>query len=137
MTAPGQAYGSDRRLSTDKETAMDGIPEHFEVHGTVTGSEGRPVEGARVVVWHRRLRDRRELAAGETGERGGYRVRFHHEEAPERLLIEVEAHGGGLLEPLRSALTPAAADVEIDLHEEAPDTSEWATLIRAMRPALE
>ena len=84
---------------------MDRLPEHFEVHGTVTGREGRPTEGARVVVWHRRLRDRRELVAGETGERGDYRVRFHHEEAPERLLIEVEASGGGLSGPL-SATEP-------------------------------
>ncbi len=116
---------------------MDNFPEQFEVHGTVTGHEGRPVEGARVVVWHRRLRDRRELVAGETDERGGYRVRFHHEKSPERLLIEVEAHGGGLREPLRSALTPAAADLQVDLNEDAPDTSEWTTLTNAIRPALE
>ncbi len=30
----------------------------YEVHGTVTGREGRPVRGARVVVWAQHIRKR-------------------------------------------------------------------------------
>ena len=116
---------------------MSQLPEFCEVHGTVTGKEGRPVPHARMFVWRKLIRDRVELTAGETNEHGEYRMRYRAEDRCERLLIEVEARSEEFDEPLRSSVVPAQADLQIDLHLETPDTSEWATLTAAMRPALE
>jgi hypothetical protein len=112
-------------------------PESYAVHGTVTGKEGRPVPHAHVFVWRKLIRDRVELAAGDTNEHGEYRLRYRPEDHCERLLVEVEARSEEFDEPLRSNVVPAQAELQIDLRLETPDTSEWATLTAAMRPALE
>jgi hypothetical protein len=48
----------------------------YEVRGTVTGHNGAFLRGARVVVWWQHIRDRKELAAGETSEHGKYHLEY-------------------------------------------------------------
>ena len=42
----------------------------YEIHGKVTGRKGEPLRDARVVVWWQHIRERKELVAGATSERG-------------------------------------------------------------------
>jgi hypothetical protein len=116
---------------------MDQKVNIYEVSGTVTGRKGEPLRGARVVVWWQRIRERKELAAGETSDRGAYRLRFEvPEDAPQPLLLVVEALSEYLEAPLLSPLTPAQQTLEINLAFEPPDQSEWATLVRSIEPLL-
>jgi Tc toxin complex TcA C-terminal TcB-binding domain/ABC toxin N-terminal region/Neuraminidase-like domain/Salmonella virulence plasmid 28.1kDa A protein len=110
----------------------------FEVHGKVTGKHNHPIERAKVVVWRQQIRNRIELAAGETSEDGRYHINYDEpEKAPEKLLIVVEALSEFFEKPLYSAVTPAQADQQIDLSLEQPDDSEWGTLVRGITPLLE
>jgi len=112
--------------------------EAYEIHGVVTGKHGEPLHGARVVVWRQHIRERHELAAGQTNEDGRYHLRYEvPSEAGAPILILVEALSEYLDSPLYSQLTNAAADLEIDLHLDPKDQSEWATLLRALEPLLE
>ncbi len=109
-----------------------------EIRGTVTGRKGDPLRGARVVVWWQHIRERMELAAGETSERGTYHLRFGiPKNAPEPLLLVVEALSEYLDAPLLSPLTQAQPSLEIDLRFEPADQSEWATLVRSIAPLLD
>jgi len=49
----------------------------FEVHGKVTGKNNRPIERAKVVVWWQQIRNRVELATGETSEDGRYHIDYY------------------------------------------------------------
>ena len=92
---------------------------------------------ARVVVWWQHIRERAELAAGETSENGRYHLSYQiPENAPQPVLLVVEALSDHLDEPLPSPLTQAQPDLEIDLNFEPPDQSEWATLVRSIEPLL-
>jgi hypothetical protein len=109
----------------------------YEISGTVTGRKGEPLRGASVVVWWQRIRERKELAAGETSDRGTYRLRFEApKDAPQPLLLVVEALSEYFEAPLYSPLTPAQQTLEINLAFEPPDQSEWATLVRSIEPLL-
>jgi len=110
----------------------------YEIHGTVTGRKGDALRGARVVVWWQHIRERKELAAGETSERGTYHLKYEvPENAPQPLLLVVEALSEYLDAPLFSPQTPAQATLEIDLNFAPPDQSEWATLVRSIEPLLD
>ena len=109
----------------------------YEVSGTVTGHNGLPLCDARVVVWWQHMRGRTELAAGATSERGKYSLRFEvREDAPQPLLLIVEALSEHLDAPLLSPLTQAQQKLVINLSFEPADQSEWARLVRAIEPQL-
>ena len=111
---------------------------HYEIHGTVTGREGRELRDARVVLWWQQIRERKQLGSTETSEDGDYRIRYQIPElAPRPVLVVVEAHSKDLDGALASPMTEAQPDLEIDLQVEPRDQSEWATLVRAMEPLLE
>jgi fibronectin type 3 domain-containing protein len=110
----------------------------YDVSGTITGRRGEGLRAARVVVWWQQIRERRELARGETSERGRYHLRYEiPENAPEPVLVIVEALSEYLAAPLLSPLTQAKPSLVINLNLEPPDESDWATLIRAMLPLLD
>ena len=110
----------------------------YVVSGTVTGRQGLPLHEARIVIWWQHMRDRRELAAGATSESGKYSLRFEvPENAPQPLLLLVEAISEHLDAPLLSPLTSAQQRLVVNLSFEAPDQSEWTKLERAIRPQLE
>jgi hypothetical protein len=110
----------------------------YAVSGTVTGREGLALHEARVVIWWQHMRERRELAAGATSENGKYSLRFEvPENAPQPLLLLVEALSEHLDAPLLSPLTPAQQKLVVNLSFEAPDQSEWTKLVRAIQPQLE
>jgi len=116
---------------------MDQQPSEFEVSGAVSGRHGDFLRNARVVLWWQQIRERKELAAGETSEHGRYRLRYRvPENAPQPLLLVVEVRSEYLDAPLLSPVTPAKPTLEIDLTYEPPDQSEWATLVRAIEPFL-
>src|ERR1700728_5459663 len=116
---------------------MDAKPNEYEVSGTVRGRSGEPLHNARIVVWWQQIRDRRELAAGETSEHGRYHLRYRvPEDAPQPLLVIVEALSEYLDTPLFSAITEAKPTLTIDLNFEPHDESEWAVLVRSLQPFL-
>ena len=109
----------------------------YEVSGTITGHHGHPLRDARVVVWWQHMRGRTELAAGETSERGKYSFRYEvREDAPQPLLLVVEALSEHLDAPLLSPLTQAQQKQKINLSFEPTDQSDWAKLVRAIEPQL-
>jgi len=117
---------------------MDSKENTYEVQGVVTGRKGHPLHHARLVVWWQQIRERRELATGETSEDGRYHLRYRvPEDLTQPMLLVVEASSKYLDAPLSSPLTRAAPQLKIDLHFEPKDQSEWATLVRAMEPVLE
>ena len=109
----------------------------YEVHGTVTGRGGDLLRQARVVVWWQQIRERAELAAGETSDNGQYHLSYQVPgNAPQPVLLVVEALSEFLDEPLFSPPTQAQPDLTIDLNLEPPDQSEWGTLVRSLEPLL-
>jgi hypothetical protein len=117
---------------------MDVPGKIYEISGTVTGRNGIPLHDARVVVWWQHMRDRTELAAGRTSERGKYSLRYDvRDDASEPLLLVVEALSEFLDAPLLSPLTQAQQKQVVDLTFEPADQSEWARLVRAIAPQLE
>jgi hypothetical protein len=89
---------------------MDQKAQTYEIHGTVAGRKGEALRGARVIVWWQRIRERTELAAGETSERGTYQLTYEiPENAPQPVLLVVEARSEDLDAPLFSPPTPAQA----------------------------
>jgi hypothetical protein len=109
----------------------------YEVHGTLTGRGGDLLRQARVVVWWQQIRERAELAAGETSDDGQYHLSYQVPgNAPRPVLLVVEALSEFLDEPLFSQPTQAQPDLTIDLNLEPPDQSEWATLVRSLEPLL-
>ena len=110
----------------------------YEIRGTVAGPEGDPLRDVRVVVWWQHIREREELAAGETSEEGRYILRYRvPEHAPRPMLLVVEAESDRYEERISSPLTEAAPVLEVDLAFEPRDQSMWAGLVRAMEPLLD
>ncbi len=108
------------------------------VHGTVTGLNGKELCGATVMVWWQRIREPLLLADGRTSEEGQYDLRYRvPDDAPARVLIVVEARAEQLDAPLTSPVTQAQPELQIDLHAQPRDQSEWATLLRAIEPLLD
>ena len=117
---------------------MDPRGKTHEVYGTVTGRNGIPLHDARVVVWWQHMRGRTELAAGHTAESGNYRLRYEvRDDAPQPLLVVVEALSEFLDAPLLSLLTQATQSLEVNLAFESADQSEWAKLARGIEPQLD
>ena len=113
----------------------DGV---YRISGTVRGRSGEGLRDARVVVWWQQIRDREELAGGTTSASGSYDLRYRVPgNAPQPLLVIVEAVSAQLDAPLLSPLTKAQPTLAIDLAFEAPDQSEWARLVRSIEPLLE
>jgi len=117
---------------------MDQDGKVYEIRGTVRGRNNAPLHDARVVVWWQRIRERIELADAETSEHGRYHLSYRvSENAPQPLLLVVEARSEYLDAPLVSPLTKAEPDLQIDLILEPLDQSEWATLVRSIEPLLD
>jgi hypothetical protein len=80
--------------------------EHTSVrllNGTVKTATGREASHAEVTLWWQRIRDRVRLADGRTSENGRYELHYTvPESAPRKVLLVVEANGGGLEQPLFS-----------------------------------
>jgi hypothetical protein len=116
---------------------MDSNPNEYEINGIVRGRHGDLLHKARVVVWWQQIRDRKELAAGETSEHGRYQLRYRvPEDAAQPLLIVVEALSEYLDGPLFSGVTAAQPTLTVDLNFEPHDESEWAVLVRSIEPFL-
>lgn len=110
----------------------------YRVRGTVTGMNGKALCGATVMVWWQRIREPLLLANGRTSEEGHYDLRYRlPDDAPARVLIVVEARAEQLDSPLTSPVTPAQPDLQIDLHAQPRDQSEWDTLLRTIEPLLD
>jgi hypothetical protein len=110
----------------------------YRVHGTVTGKDGNPLAGADVTVWWKRIRKSQPLAKGRTSEKGGYDIRYRPpEDAPGLLLVVVEARSRQLDAPLVSAATQARKVLAVNLQVQAADSSEFTTLLKAIRPLLD
>jgi Tc toxin complex TcA C-terminal TcB-binding domain/Neuraminidase-like domain/Salmonella virulence plasmid 28.1kDa A protein len=112
--------------------------ERFQVHGTVTDEDGRELSYAEVIVWQQRLRERRRLAEGRTDQAGRYRISYRPpEDAPGRLLIVVTVRSSRLRMLLESPVTQAQPDLRVDLEAQPRDSSQHASLLRAISPLLE
>ena len=125
----------------DKGTAQPAGPPQlgrYVVKGTVRGRNSEPLSDAHVIVWWQHIREREQLAAGETSEDGTYCLRYDvPENPPDPILLVVEAQSEHLDTPLFSPLTQAQPTLEIDLNFEPPDQSEWATMVRSIEPLLD
>ena len=118
--------------------AARSVKKPFVVHGTVTDAQGKPVSGAGVTVWHQRIRDRLRLKVGTTGLDGTYSISYQPPEGRAgKLLIVVEARSRKLKSPIASTATAAQPDLTIDLAAQPRDQSEYAELLRAVRPYLQ
>jgi hypothetical protein len=116
---------------------MASTEQSYHLHGRITHADGREASDAEVVLWWQRLRERIRLAEGRTSEEGRYRLHYAvPEDAPGRVLLVLEAAGGGLAGTLRSEPTPAAPDLIIDLAAPSADPSEYGALHGAVTPQL-
>ena len=105
--------------------------------GLVKTASGREASHAEITVWWQRIRDRVRLAEGRASEEGRYELTYKvPEDAPDKVLIVVEARGGGLEQPLISSLRASVAKLTIDLTEPPLDASLYATLVSALEPLL-
>ncbi len=110
----------------------------YQVHGTVTGRNGKELSNAIVMLWWQRIREPLLLAEGRTSEEGRYHLPYRlPDDAPGRVLLVVEARAKQLDAALASPVTPAQPDLQIDLHAQPRDPSEWDTLLRAIEPLLD
>ena len=111
----------------------------FRVHGTITGDDGRELSDAGVAVWRQRIRSRDPLAEGRADEEGRYCLEYEppDDDAPGRLMIVVTAHAEKQRARVESAIVEAQPDQQVDLAVSPPDTSEYATLLRAVVPLLD
>jgi hypothetical protein len=111
---------------------MGASERRYEVHGTVTRSDGaeqrhRP----KVIVWWQHIRRRSELASGHAAEDGAYCLTYRiPEDAVGRVLIVVEASASDWPAPVESPLTEAQPQLRIDLELAPRDRSELSTLLR-------
>ena len=70
---------------------MDDPRDIYRISGVVTGRDSQPIRGARVIVWWQHIRNRSELAFGETSERGHYEISYKvppNEHLPVLLVVE-------------------------------------------------
>ena len=110
----------------------------YHVHGVVTDANGQEVSGASITLWWQRIRERVRLAHDRTSEEGRYALRYRlPDDAPGKVLVVVEAQGGGLTAPLESSQTVAAPDLSINLTVPPADPSQYGTLLRAVTPLLQ
>ena len=109
----------------------------FRVSGSVVDDEGRVVPSARVLVWREQLRARTLLGEGTASEGGAYRVDYRLPEDAQTVRIVVEARSKRLREGLTSPPTAPEPFLRIDLQAEPDDTSEHASLLRAIHPLLD
>jgi hypothetical protein len=110
----------------------------FRISGRVLNSQNREASDAVVRVLWQRLRGAVQLAEVHADEEGRYEAHYRvPDDAPGKVLIVVEASGGGLRDVLRSALTKAADGLVINLTEQPEDTSAYAMLLGAITPLLE
>ena len=108
------------------------------IHGIVTGAQGQPLDGAEIIVWWQRIRDRRRLETGETSEHGKYHIAYRVPEvAPAKLLIVIEAHSSELERPIQSAALASLPDQTVNLAAAPHDGSLYTTIDRAVHPLLE
>jgi hypothetical protein len=108
----------------------------YHVHGVVTDANGQEVSGASITLWWQRIRERVRLAHDRTSEEGRYALRYRlPDDAPGKVLVVVEAQGGGLTAPLESSQTVAAPDLSINLTALPADPSHPSTE-RCCAPSL-
>lgn len=116
------------------------MPEHTSarhLNGTITTATGREASHAEITLWWQRIRDRVRLAEGTTSEEGRYELHYRvPENASGKVLVIVEAKGGGLEQPIFSPQRTSVAKLTINLNESPRDTSLYATLLRALEPLL-
>lgn len=121
-----------------RNTPKDSKESSYEIHGTITESDGKGISDAQVIVWWQLLRKRLPLAKGRTTKAGEYRLRFHPpKDSFGQLLVVVEARSRHLSVPLTSPLTSAQASLQINLSTEPVDQSEFTMLMRTIRPLLD
>ena len=120
-----------RKLSSDNAN-------RYSVHGTVTDFLNDPLRHAEVIVWWQRIRERTRLNVGHTAKDGTYHIEYQiPENAPENILIVVEARSRHLKHPIIHSAVVAQPDLTIDLAALSRDTSEWSGLLRVVRPLLD
>jgi hypothetical protein len=133
----GDQQGNDEPVASQSSTAS-GNDHVFHVAGTVRGHRGESLPEARVVVWWQRLRTRVELAAGSANGHGAYHLAYRlPRNAPEPVLLVIEALSEYLDEPLYSPLTQVQPELTVDLSPQPTDQSEWAVLTRSIDPLLD
>lgn len=127
-----------KKKASDSKRESAAKSRTYSIHGFVTGVLGKGVDHAEVVVWWQRIRDRKRLEVGRTSREGEYLISYHPpEHAPGKVLIVVEVRSHHLESPLESPATVAQPDLKLDLTAEPQDRSEYAALVRAVRPLLE
>lgn len=112
--------------------------EPYSIHGSLTDAQGKELSGADVMVWWRRIREPLLLANGRADEEGKYH--FHYQppdDAPGRVLINVEVRSPRLETRLQSAPTEAKPELQIDLHAVPRDRSEYSFLLASIVPLLD
>ena len=110
----------------------------FQVHGSVLGIDGKELPRAKVIVSWQHIRNRTQLATGKTSAEGRYCLSFHPpDDAPGQVLVVVEVHSTRLDAPLESLPIAAQPDLQIDLEAQPRDSSEFASLLRAIKPLLD
>jgi len=110
----------------------------FEVHGTVTVPQDCDASRIEITVWWQHIRRRLPLGTANASSDGSYSVRYQvPENAPQPLLIVVEAISKDLPAPLFSPLTEAQPDLLVNLSANQPDNSEWATLVSSIDKFLD
>ena len=140
LTIPASGFNTVDFVIDKGTTQPAGPPQlgRYVVKGTVRGRNSEPLSDAHVIVWWQHIREREQLAAGETSEDGTYCLRYDvPENPPDPILLVVEAQSEHLDTPLFSPLTQAQPTLEIDLNFEPPDQSEWATMVRSIEPLLD
>ena len=116
---------------------MEQAANAFVLRGRVTDRHGRAVHRAHVVIWLQNIRDRIKLTECESGKDGRFDIWYT---IPEHLrakpLIVATASSKRLHAPIESPLTEAQPKLQLNLSAETPDTTEFTTLLAAIRPLL-
>jgi len=125
-----------KRSKRDRSETVE--KKQYFVHGTVTEVSGKELSGAEVIVSWQRMRERLQLGKGRSSEEGRYQIRYSlPEDVLGQVLIVVEVRSKRLSVPLESPLTPVQPDLQIDLAVQPRDSSEFATLLRAIEAQLD
>jgi len=117
-------------MSTDDRT--------YSVRGRVTDADNNPVSHTEVFVFWQHIRQTVLLGKAHTSESGEYKISYDiPKNPPGVVLIFVETILPYHEEKVKSELTVARPELEIDLHASEKDTSEFALLLRSVLPLLE
>ncbi len=109
----------------------------YILQGRITNAEDKEISHAEIIVWWQHIRKRVQLAETKSTEEGHYEVHYTvPDDAPGKVLLVVEVKDNSLSAPLFSQPTPAAPKLTINLSEQAIDSSEYASLLRAVLPLL-